>query len=64
MGRLPGGGVYGARDVAAALGVEPRDLAAMIRAGKVPSAAWVEALQAEKKPKLDMTAFIRSLQIT
>ncbi len=51
MGRLRRGGIYGVRDVATALGVEPRELALMIRSGQIPGAAWAKALDAEKKPK-------------
>ena len=59
MGRLRGGGIYGVRDVAAALGVDPRELVAMIRAGEVPGAAWAKALEAHKREKA-MADFIRS----
>ena len=51
MGHLRRGGIYGVRDVATALGVEPRELALMSRSGQIPGAAWAEALDAEKKPK-------------
>jgi len=60
MGHLRGGGVYGVRDVADALGVDPHDLALMIRSGEVLSSVWAKALAAEKKLTIDMTNYIRS----
>ena len=63
MGHLRGGGVYGVRDVADALGVDPHDLALSIRSGEVLSAAWAKALEAEKKLTVDLAAFIRFCEI-
>jgi hypothetical protein len=61
MGRLRGGGIYGGRDVAVALGVEPRELIAMVRSGDLPGAAAAKALEAHKRAKaLDLSDFIRS----
>ena len=65
MGRLRGGRIYGVRDIAAALGVDPRDLISMVRAGELPGAAAAKALEAHKRTKeLDMSEFIASCEIS
>ena len=49
MGRLRGGGIYGMRAIADALGVDPRELAAMIRADEVPQRRLGEGARCGKE---------------
>ncbi len=64
MGRLRGGGVYGVNDVAAAIGVDARLVADLIRGGETRWLVWrVQARRlAERRAaqKVDISAFIRS----
>ena len=67
MGRLRGGGVYGVNDVAAAVGVDARLVADLIRGGDTRWLVWrVQACRLEERraaKELDMSEFIRSCEI-